>query len=161
LRFDAARAAGIDVVVGAQVGETSILTSAGLTAAHAAGDLLVAQQGAFGTHLLARDVCDPPLIFGAGGVLDAAVPPSLKRPAFGFAVIIKAKVRFTARFLPGEKYRSGRNGGLESVLSGKLYSDHAIGIAVFVVVLDLAHQLPTQVGHRGKDAASRDIAFDV
>ena len=34
--------------------------------------MLVAQEGAFGTFLLEHDVCDPPLMFGAGGVLDAS-----------------------------------------------------------------------------------------
>lgn len=38
--------------------------------AAAAGDALVAQEGAFGTHLLERDVVDPPLMFGPGGILD-------------------------------------------------------------------------------------------
>lgn len=68
----AARAAGIGVIVGAQVGETSLLTRAALTVAQAAGPMLVAQEGAFGTFLLERDICDPPLMFGAGGILDAA-----------------------------------------------------------------------------------------
>ena len=31
--------------------------------------MLEAQEGAFGTHLLERDICDPPLMFGSGGVL--------------------------------------------------------------------------------------------
>lgn len=83
---DAARRAGVRLVVGAQVGETSLLTRAALTVAWAARDLLVAQEGAFGTHLLERDVCDPPLMFGAGGVLDAAVYPALTRPGLGLAV---------------------------------------------------------------------------
>ena len=68
----AARRAGIGLIVGAQVGETSLLTRAALTVAHAAGPALVAQEGAFGTLLLERDVCDPPLMFGPAGVLDVA-----------------------------------------------------------------------------------------
>jgi L-alanine-DL-glutamate epimerase-like enolase superfamily enzyme len=79
----AARAAGIGVIVGAQVGETSRLTRAGLTVAHAAGASLVAQEGAFGTLLLTRDVCDPPLMFGAGGRLVAALHPRLLAPGLG------------------------------------------------------------------------------
>ena len=66
----AARQAGLGIIVGAQVGETSLLTRAALTVAQAAGPALVAQEGAFGTHLLQRDVCEPPVMFGAGGVLD-------------------------------------------------------------------------------------------
>lgn len=81
---EAARASGIGVIVGAQVGETSLLTRAGLTVAHAARENLVAQEGAFGTLLLERDVCDPPLMFGRGGLLDTAKYPSLARgPGFG------------------------------------------------------------------------------
>jgi L-alanine-DL-glutamate epimerase-like enolase superfamily enzyme len=78
-----ARRRGIGVVVGAQVGETSVLTRAGLTIAQAAGPSLVAQEGAFGTHLLRRDVCDPPLMFAAGGVLSLDRYPSLTRPGNG------------------------------------------------------------------------------
>jgi L-alanine-DL-glutamate epimerase-like enolase superfamily enzyme len=81
----AARERGIGVIVGAQVGETSLLTRAALTAARAAGDALVAQEGAFGTYLLERDVCDPPLMFGAGGILDADAFPMLARPGLGLA----------------------------------------------------------------------------
>lgn len=83
---DAARAAGIGVIVGAQVGETSLLTRAALTVAHACRDVLVAQEGAFGTLLLERDVCDPPLMFGRGGVLDTAAYPAVGRPGFGLTV---------------------------------------------------------------------------
>ena len=83
---DAARAAGIGVIVGAQVGETSLLTRAALTVAHAARGALVAQEGAFGTLLLERDVCDPPLMFGRAGVLDVSTYPWLQSaPGFGLA----------------------------------------------------------------------------
>jgi L-alanine-DL-glutamate epimerase-like enolase superfamily enzyme len=81
--IEAARARGIGVIVGAQVGETSLLTRAALTTASAAGDALVAQEGAFGTFLLERDVCDPPLMFGAGGVLTASAYSMLIRPGLG------------------------------------------------------------------------------
>jgi L-alanine-DL-glutamate epimerase-like enolase superfamily enzyme len=78
-----ARAAGIGVIVGAQVGETSRLTRAGLTVAHAAGASLVAQEGAFGTMLLTREVCDPPLMFGAGGRLAVRDHSRLLAPGLG------------------------------------------------------------------------------
>jgi L-alanine-DL-glutamate epimerase-like enolase superfamily enzyme len=74
---------GVRVIVGAQVGETSILTRAGLTVAAAAAGNLIAQEGAFGTHLLAHDVCNPSLMFGAAGILDADSCPSLSRPGLG------------------------------------------------------------------------------
>lgn len=81
----AATAAGIGVIVGAQVGETSVLTRAALTVATAAGAALLAQEGAFGTHLLQHDVCDRPLMFGLGGRLD---PPAavIDGPGFGLAI---------------------------------------------------------------------------
>ena len=81
--IDEARDRGIGIIVGAQVGETSLLTRAALTAARAAGDALVAQEGAFGTFLLERDVCDPPLMFGAGGMLEASAHPMVTAPGLG------------------------------------------------------------------------------
>jgi hypothetical protein len=74
---------GIPLIVGAQVGETSVLTRAGLTVAQAAFADLVAQEGAFGTFLLERDACEPSLMFGAGGVLDPQAYPALGTPGFG------------------------------------------------------------------------------
>jgi L-alanine-DL-glutamate epimerase-like enolase superfamily enzyme len=82
---EAARAAGVRLVVGAQVGETSRLTRAALTVAHAGRDLLVAQEGAFGTRLLTRDVCSPPLMFGPGGRLAVADEARLLAPGLGLA----------------------------------------------------------------------------
>ena len=66
-----ARELGVPVIVGAQVGETSVLTRAALVVARAAGRDLLAQEGAFGTHLLCEDVAEPPLMFGRAGILDA------------------------------------------------------------------------------------------
>lgn len=71
----AARARGIPVIVGAQVGETSLLTRAALTVAQAAGSALIGQEGAFGTFLLEHDVCEPSLMFGAGAILDPQTYP--------------------------------------------------------------------------------------
>ena len=79
----AAEARRVGVIVGAQVGETSLLTRAALTVARAAGDNLVAQEGAFGTFLLDHDVCDPPLMFGDSGVLAVSAHPMLTRPGLG------------------------------------------------------------------------------
>jgi hypothetical protein len=80
----AARERGIDLIVGAQVGETSLLTRAALAVASAAKDRVIAQEGAFGTHLLQHDVIDPPLMFGAAGVLELA-PAAFDRPGWGCA----------------------------------------------------------------------------
>lgn len=68
----AARSRGMAVIVGAHVGETSILARAALTVVVAAGPALLAQEGAFGTHLLERDVAEPQVVFGAAGMLDPA-----------------------------------------------------------------------------------------
>ncbi len=84
--LSAARKRGLRIVGGAHVGETSLLTRAGLTVAGCARDLLVAQEGAFGTHLLARDVVDPPVMFGLAGRLDAAALPG-KRGGFSLEVL--------------------------------------------------------------------------
>jgi L-alanine-DL-glutamate epimerase-like enolase superfamily enzyme len=77
---------GIAVIVGAQVGETSLLTRAALTLMQAAGANLLAAEGAFGTHLLARDLTTPCLMFGRGGVLDTADWPELQAPGLGLEV---------------------------------------------------------------------------
>jgi hypothetical protein len=60
-----------------------MLTRAALTIANSARDILVAQEGAFGTHLLAHDVIDPPLMFGAGGILDVGTLALGVAPGFG------------------------------------------------------------------------------
>ncbi|HET7597745.1 MAG TPA: enolase C-terminal domain-like protein [Burkholderiales bacterium] len=81
----ALRERGVPVIVGAHVGETSLLTRAGLTVANAARDLLIGQEGAFGTHLLCRDVVEPPLMFGPEGMLDSAALPRAA-PGLGLAI---------------------------------------------------------------------------
>ncbi len=62
---------GIGIIVGAQVGETSLLTRAALTVMNTHRANLVACEGAFGTHLLQRDLTSPSLTFGTGGALVA------------------------------------------------------------------------------------------
>ena len=57
------------IIVGAQVGETSLLTRAALIVANAAEDHLIGQEGAFGTHLLKFDPIEPLLMFGKEGIL--------------------------------------------------------------------------------------------
>jgi L-Ala-D/L-Glu epimerase len=73
---------GFQLIVGAHVGETSILTRAGLTLAAAAGKHLIAHEGAFGTHLLANDVCVDSLTWG----VDGRLPAPAVRPGMGLAV---------------------------------------------------------------------------
>jgi L-alanine-DL-glutamate epimerase-like enolase superfamily enzyme len=81
----AAQAREIPVIVGAHVGETSLLARAALTVAAASGPALVSQEGAFGTHLLERDIAEPPVVFGAGGVLDPV--PFAAAPGWGLRIL--------------------------------------------------------------------------
>jgi L-alanine-DL-glutamate epimerase-like enolase superfamily enzyme len=68
-----AKEIGIPIIIGAQVGETSVLTRAALMVANTYRDIVIAQEGAFGTLLLEKDICDPALMFGAAGQLNATV----------------------------------------------------------------------------------------
>jgi len=73
-----ARLLHIPIIVGAHVGETSLMTRASMVVARAANDILLAQEGGFGTYLLKRDVCDTPLMFGKQGEIrieNGLVPP--------------------------------------------------------------------------------------
>lgn len=62
----------IPIIVGAQVGETSILTRAALTIANSYRTILLGQEGAYGTYLLKNDVVEQPLMFEKGGRLSVA-----------------------------------------------------------------------------------------
>ena len=81
-----ARRLGLSLIVGAHVGETSLLTRTALTVAHAAGNMLLAQEGAFGTHLLEHDVIEPPLMFKAGGLLEVADWNFAGQPGLGLTL---------------------------------------------------------------------------
>ena len=74
---------GVGVIIGAQVGETSTLTRAGLTVMQAARPSLVAAEGAFGTHLLREDLTTESLMFDDRGVLTV---PDGAAPGLGLAV---------------------------------------------------------------------------
>lgn len=80
------RARDIPVIIGAQVGETSLLTRAGLTLANVAREILVAQEGAFGTYLLETDPCIPELRFAKNGRLDIAHYDLTNKPGFGLDI---------------------------------------------------------------------------
>ncbi|MGV7220163.1 MAG: mandelate racemase/muconate lactonizing enzyme family protein [Nitrospinales bacterium] len=75
---------GIPVIVGAQVGETSILTRAALTVVNAFRKIIIAQEGAFGTLLLERDIVDEPLMFGPQGKL--SISWDTRTPGFGLEI---------------------------------------------------------------------------
>ncbi len=76
---------GIAITIGAQVGETSLLTRAALLLADVAGHNLSAQEGAFGELLLAHDLFDPVLQFGSGGILKDKTGFRSK-PGFGLSL---------------------------------------------------------------------------
>ena len=69
---------GWPIIIGCHVGETSLLTRAALLAASAAGENLIAQEGAFGDYLVEREPVDPILKFGRHGLLDLNQPYYLK-----------------------------------------------------------------------------------
>ncbi len=64
------REKGMGIIVGCHVGETSLLTRAAQILASAAGDSLMAMEGAFGDYLVEWEPVSPMLRFGHGGILD-------------------------------------------------------------------------------------------
>jgi L-alanine-DL-glutamate epimerase-like enolase superfamily enzyme len=84
-----ARLRGLAMIVGAHVGETTVLTRAALALVSAFRDCVVAQEGAFGTHLLDRDVVEPSLIFGRDGILDASALMIGRAPGLGLNVVVR------------------------------------------------------------------------
>jgi len=79
-----ARQQHIPVIVGAHVGETSLLTRAALSVASQARDILLAQEGAFGDYFLETDVCENSLRFGMGGCIHSEM---LNRSGYGLGVL--------------------------------------------------------------------------
>jgi L-alanine-DL-glutamate epimerase-like enolase superfamily enzyme len=69
---------GWPVIIGCHVGETSLLTRAGLVVSSAAGDSLIAHEGAFGDYLVELEPVTPMLQFGRKGLLDLNSPYDLK-----------------------------------------------------------------------------------
>src|SRR5262249_44783381 len=84
----AASRLGLELVVGAHVGETSLLSRAALTVPRQAGAALVAQEGAFGIHLLTRDPFVPTVMFGKAGLL--RVPEDLSLGGAGWGLRLAA-----------------------------------------------------------------------
>ena len=81
--IEQAKKLGIKIIIGAHVGETSLLTRAALPLAMAADSILIAQEGAFGTLLLKQDVVSTPLVFGRKGVLNPERFIETERNGFG------------------------------------------------------------------------------
>ncbi len=67
---EALRQRGWPIIIGAHVGETSVLTRAAMLVAAAAGENLAAQEGGFGSRLIEREPVIPSLKWGRGGMLD-------------------------------------------------------------------------------------------
>jgi L-alanine-DL-glutamate epimerase-like enolase superfamily enzyme len=84
---DFCRERGLALIVGAQVGETSLLTRTALIVAQAARDILIAQEGAFGTLLLESDAVQPALMFGTKGELDTLSLQLGRSPGLGLTPI--------------------------------------------------------------------------
>lgn len=87
--IDQVKRSGIGLILGSQVGETSLLTRAALALATYTGEYLLAQEGAFGTYLLDRDTCTPSLMFGKSGILDIAGNAFTQKSGWGLSVQIK------------------------------------------------------------------------
>lgn len=80
---------GLKLIVGAQVGETSILTRAAVSVMNAVRPNLVAAEGAFGTHLLKQDLTEPCIMFGEGGRLTLEDLHFPNLPGLGLTVSTK------------------------------------------------------------------------
>ncbi|MCK5311454.1 MAG: alpha/beta fold hydrolase [Desulfobacteraceae bacterium] len=65
---------GWSIIIGCHVGETSLLTRAGMVVASAAGENLIAHEGAFGDYLVEREPVEPMLKFSRFGALDLTIP---------------------------------------------------------------------------------------
>ncbi len=72
--IDEIKKLGWPIIIGCHVGETSLLTRAALIPAAAAGENLIAQEGAYGDYLVEREPVEPILKFGRHGQLDLSLP---------------------------------------------------------------------------------------
>jgi L-Ala-D/L-Glu epimerase len=83
---EACRAVGFKFILGAHVGETSLLARAAITVASAYRDSLITQEGAFGIYLLDWDIVDAPIMFGKDGLVHRE--PS-RGPGMGLTVSLR------------------------------------------------------------------------
>lgn len=84
---------GIQVQVGAHVGETAVLSAVGWHLA-AAIPLVRFVEGSFGTHLLTEDVSEEDVRFGYGGEA-----PVLTGPGYGITVQERILVKYATRMM--------------------------------------------------------------
>ena len=83
---NAAQAQGMDVILGAHVGETSLLTRAAMTVGQALSKAPLAREGAFGKFLLRQDISQSSLTFGKSGVLNPDRYLLSRNPGIGLSV---------------------------------------------------------------------------
>lgn len=77
---------GFNIIVGAHVGETSILTRAAIVLIQYLENSQLATEGAFGTHLLTKDLAKEPLQFARDGQLQLSQIKCLTQPGLGLKV---------------------------------------------------------------------------
>ncbi len=82
-------AAGFDIIIGAQVGETSLLTRAALTAGIGLHQRPLGREGAYGNILLKHDICTNSLRFGRSGVIKAKDIEAFPRQGNGLEILHK------------------------------------------------------------------------
>lgn len=83
---NAAQSQGMDVILGAHVGETSLLTRAAMTVGQALSNAPLAREGAFGKLLLRQDISESSLTFGKSGILNPDRYLLSRNPGFGLNV---------------------------------------------------------------------------
>jgi L-alanine-DL-glutamate epimerase-like enolase superfamily enzyme len=84
------QAAGMGITLGAQVGETSLLTRAALTVGQSLSPPALAREGAYGRFLLKRDLTEPSLRFQIGGNLAPSRFNLTARAGLGLNVVESA-----------------------------------------------------------------------
>lgn len=82
----AAKKRGLDLIVGAHVGETSILSRAAVVLIQYLQNSQLATEGAFGTNLLKQDLAAEPLQFAYDGRLRLPQTSCLTQPGLGLIV---------------------------------------------------------------------------
>ncbi len=82
----AAQSMGMGVIIGAHVGETSLLTRAALAVGQSISAPPLAREGAYGTILMKADLTLPALRFQRGGCLMPSRYGLTTRPGMGFAI---------------------------------------------------------------------------
>lgn len=80
---------GYGLIIGAHVGETSLLTRAALTLGQNFRGILTAQEGAFSIHLLTGDVSSTAVVFGKKGLLDASGFQFSSKPGWGLNISLE------------------------------------------------------------------------